>query len=190
MAMQLGMCVIRPPLMISSASGPCLFRGNTWRDADLPLCVVMSPTRSRLLDVAVEIATAQLRNGRHFVSITPTNSSLSHAASLKALRLVRGVHAAVADGCTFGCSLVPAGWQFVAALPQLAMRMQRRCVGCNVHVQRTPGQQLPARMRRAIGDEPTPNQRQAGKNSFCGNRCFDVSGEQGSGDIFGRPHSS
>ena len=96
------------------------------------LCVVMSPTHGRLLDLAVEIATAQMWNGRHFVCITSTSSSLSHARSLTALRSVRGVHAAIADGCTFGCRcnvashFVTAGWQFVTTLPSLARKMQRR----------------------------------------------------------------
>ena len=71
-----------------------------------PLCVVMSPTHNRLQDLAVEIATAQLRNGRHFVCIMPTNSSLNHAGSLEALRFIRRVHTAIADGCTFGCRSV------------------------------------------------------------------------------------
>ena len=53
-----------------------------------PLSVVMSPTHNRLLDLAVEIATGQLRNGRHFACITRTNSSLSHARSWKALRSI------------------------------------------------------------------------------------------------------
>ena len=84
------------------------------------------------------IATDQLRSGRHFMCVTPTNSSLSHAGSR----------------CTFGCRCVVtehlAGWQFVTTLPQLAMRMQLRCAGGHVHVQRTPGQQMPTRMRRTI----------------------------------------
>ena len=36
-------------------------------ERDRPLCIVMSPTRSRLLDLAVEIATAQLQNNKQFV---------------------------------------------------------------------------------------------------------------------------
>ena len=36
------------------------------------------------------------------VSHQRTVSSLSHAACLKALRSSRGVHVAIADGCTFG----------------------------------------------------------------------------------------
>ena len=122
-----------------------------------PLCVVMSPTHSRLLDLAVEIATPQLRNGRHFVCITPTHSSLNCNRSLETLRSTRKLHTTVADGGAFGCRcvvtehLVATGWQFVTTLPQLAMRMQRRCAGGHVHVQRTPGQQMPAPMRRATG---------------------------------------
>ena len=121
-----------------------------------PLCVVMSPTHSWLLDLVVEIATAQLRNGRLFACITPTNSSLSRARSLKALRSIGGVPTAIADCCTFGCRcvvtehLLAAGWQFVTTVPQLAMRTQRRCAGGHVHVQRTPGQQMPPRVRRVI----------------------------------------
>ena len=79
----------------------------------------MSPTHSRLVDLVVEIATAQLR-------ISPTNSSLKYNRSLKAPRSIRGVHTVVADGCAFGCRCVvmehvmAAGWQFVRTLPQLA----------------------------------------------------------------------
>ena len=74
-----------------------------------PLCVVMTPTHNRLLDFAVEIVTAQVRNGRHFLCITPTNSSLSHARSLQDLRSIRGVHTAIVDSCTFGCRCVGDG---------------------------------------------------------------------------------
>ena len=56
----------RRPLITSSVSGHCLFCGDTRRDAD-PSCVVMSPPRSRLLDLAEDIAAAQLRNGGHSV---------------------------------------------------------------------------------------------------------------------------
>ena len=110
----------------------------------------MSPTNSQLLGFAVEIATAQLRNGRHFVCIPPTNSPSSHARSLKALRSIREVHTAIADGCTLGSRcivsehLVAAGWQFVTTMPQLDMRMQRRCAAGPVHVQRIPCQQVHA----------------------------------------------
>ena len=56
----------RRPLITSSVSGRCLFCGDTRRNADT-LCVVMSPTRSRLLELAEDIAAAQLRNGGHSV---------------------------------------------------------------------------------------------------------------------------
>ena len=126
--LQLGMCLSRP------SSGDfvgqraiCALQEHVERDR--PLCIVMSPTHSRLLDLLVEIVTGQLQIGRHFVCTTPTNSSLEYNRSLKAPRSIRGVHTVVADGCAFGCRcvmmefVVAAGWQFVRTLPQLARKM-------------------------------------------------------------------
>ena len=159
-----------------------------------PLCVVMSPEHSRLLDLAVDIAATHMRNARHFVCITPTNSPLCHAGCTKALRSIQGVYTAIADGCTFGCRcavtehLVAAGWQFVTTLPRLAMRMQRRCAGVHIHVQQAFSQRMPARMRRAIAtsirqtrDRLETAQLVAGVD--------DMSREE-SADVLGRPHSS
>ena len=154
-----------------------------WEDVkkSRPLCVVMSPTHGRLLDLAVEIATAQMWNGRHFVSITPTT----------ALRFVRGVHTATADGCT-RCAvtdhLVTAGWQFVTTLPSLARKMQRRCAGGHLHVQRTPASDACTNAKSHRNEHPTM-QRQVGSCSVCGSSRRHK-GEEESGDIFGRPHSS
>ena len=138
------------------------------------LCVVMSSTHSRLLDFAVEIATAQLRYGRHFVCITPTNSLLSHTRSLKALRSLRGLHTAIADGCTFGCRcvvtehLVPAGWQFVTTLATArdvdATKVGRR--SCSRAANSGSADACP--LATSHCDEPTPNQRQVGHCSVCG----------------------
>ena len=159
-------------------------------EKDRLLCIVMSPTDSRLLDLVVEIATAQPQNGRHFVCITLTNSSLNHTRSLKALRSIRGVHTVVADGCAFLCRcvmaehVVAAGWQFVTALPQLARKMQRRCTGGHVLVQRSLDRQMPVRMRQNIvtrirqtRDRPETAQSVAAVD--------DTSGEEESGDILG-----
>ena len=123
---QLGMCLSRP------SSGDfvgqraiCALQEH--EEKDRPLCIVMSPTHSRLLDLLVEIVTGQLQIGRHFVCITPTNSSLEYNRSLKAPRSIRGIRTVVADGCAFGCVMmeyvVAAGWQFVRTLPQLARKM-------------------------------------------------------------------
>ena len=79
--LQLGMC-------LSQLSSSELV--NVERDR--PLCIVMSPTESRELDLVVEIATTQLRNGRLL-----TDSSLNYNRSLEGLRSIRGIHAAVAD---------------------------------------------------------------------------------------------
>ena len=68
-------------------------------------------------------------------------------------------------------ALTAVEWQFVTTLPQLALRMHRRCAGGQIHVQLTRGQQMPARMRRSHRDESTPNQRQAGNSSVCGSSC-------------------
>ena len=116
--MQLGLCWSLP------FSGDLVGRREmsaSWEhvEKDGPRCTVMSPTDTELLDLVVEIAATQLRNGRHFVCITPTDSSLNYNRSLKALRSIRGVHTAEADGCAFRCRcvvtehLVAAGWQFV-----------------------------------------------------------------------------
>ena len=51
----------------------------------------MGPKHSRLLGLAVEVAVTQMRNGRHFVYITPKNSSLSHAGCMEASRSMQGV---------------------------------------------------------------------------------------------------
>ena len=48
------------------------------------------------------------------------------------------------------CQLVAAGWQFVTTLPQLAMRLQRRCAGGRIHMQQIRDQRMPARVQRAI----------------------------------------
>ena len=163
-------------------------------EKDRPPCIVMSPTDSRLLDVVVEIATTQLRNGRHFMRITRTDSSLNYNGSLKALRPNRGVHTVVSDGCAFGFRcvvtehLVAAGWQFVTTLPQLVRKMQRRCTGGHVHVQRTPDQQMPVRMRRGI---VTSIRQTRGRLETAQSVAAveDMWGKEESGDILGRPHS-
>ena len=160
-----------------------------------PLCVVMSPEHSRLLDLAVDIAATHMRNARHFVCITPTNSPLCHAGCTKALRSIQGVYTAIADGCTFGCRcavtehLVAAGWQFVTTLPRLAMRMQRRCAGVHIHVQQAFSQRMPARMRRAIATSIRQTRDRLETAQFVAG-VDDMSGEEESADVLGRPHSS
>ena len=64
-ALQLGMC-LSPPSSDDFTSQRAL--SVLWEHVEgcRPLCVVMSPAHNRLLDLAVETATAQLRNGRHF----------------------------------------------------------------------------------------------------------------------------
>ena len=68
--LQFGMC-LSPPSSDDFVSQWSIL----WKHAEgcRPLCVVMSPTHSRLLEIAVEIAKAQLRNGRDFVCITPVH---------------------------------------------------------------------------------------------------------------------
>ena len=115
-----------------------------------PLCVVMSPTDSRLLDLVLESATTQLRNGRQFVCITLTDSSLNYKKSLKALRSIRGVLTVVADGCAFGCRCV--GTEHLVAAG-FCSNLRERCsegMGGHIHVQRTPDQQMPVRVRRGV----------------------------------------
>ena len=112
----------------------------------------------------------------------------------EASRSIRGGHTATADGCSgagasCSCILGAVGWQFVRTLPQLAMRMQRRCAGGHVHVQRIQGQQMPARTRRAsVTSLRQTRDRLETAQSVAA--VDDMSGEEGSGHILGRPHSS
>ena len=107
---------------------------------------------------------------------------------------IRVVHTAVADGCAFGCRcvvtghLVAAGWQFVTTLPQLAKKMQRWCAGGHFHVQRSPDQQMPVRVRRGI--VTSIRQTRDRLETVQSVAVDDMSGEEELGDILGRPHSS
>ena len=86
---------------------------------------------------------------------------------------------AIPDGCTFGCKcVVAAGWQFVTTLPQLARKMQR-----------TPDQQMLVRMRRGIvtSIRQTRDRLETAQSVAAED---DMLGEEESGDILGRPHSS
>ena len=59
----------------------------------------------------------------------------------------------------------------------------------SVHVQRIPGQQMPARMRRGFVVSLRQT-RDRLKTTQCVAALDDMTGEEGSGDILGRPHSS
>ena len=87
--LQLGMC-LSPPSSNDFVGQRAM--SALWEHVatDRPRCIVMSPTHSGLLDLAVEIAAAQLQNGRHCGCVTPTHSSLNSARSLKILRSIRG----------------------------------------------------------------------------------------------------
>ena len=134
-----------------------------------------------ILGLAVEIATAQ----PCVHHATKQFFESRRDGSLQALRSVRRVHTAITDGCKFWCwcivteHLVAAMWQFVTTMPKLAMRMQRRCAGGH----------MPARLRRATVTclRQTRHTRETAQSA----EAVDVmSGEEGSGDTLGCPHSS
>ena len=77
----------------------------------------------------------------------------------------------------------------MTTLPQLAMRLQRRCAGGHIHVQQALGQRMPARMRRAIvtSIRQTRDRLETGQ-SVAG--VDDMSREEESADVLGRSHSS
>ena len=129
---------------------------NTRRDADL-CASVMSPTHNRLLDLSMEIATAL---GTVCVSRQRTVSSLSHSGSLKALRLVRGVLTAIADGCAIGCRCVVKGGSRMAVRDDSATTRCRR--SCTRAANSGSADACPHATSRC--DEPTADQRQAGSS--------------------------
>ena len=77
----------------------------------------------------------------------------------------------------------------MTTLPQLAKKMQRWCTGGHFHVQRTLYQQMPVRMRRAIvtSIRQTRDRLETAQSVAA---VDDMSVEEESGDILGRPLSS
>ena len=146
----------RLPLMTSSVSGQCLFCGDTLRDADP--CVsswvrhtVACWTLQWKLPAERETLCVHHANEQFIETRRKLESFEIHSRSAQSDCRWLYVRVQVRRDGAFGRSRVAIRDDSATAPDE-----------GHVHVQRTPGQQMPASLRRASVDKPTPNQRQAG----------------------------
>ena len=133
-----------------------------------PLCAVMSPEHHRLLDLAVEERETLCVHHTYEQPVVPRRVHEGPEIHSRSAHRDRGrihIWVQVRHDETVGGSRMATCHD---TLPQLAMRLQRRCAGGHVHVQQNSESTDACSHAASHCYENTPSQRQAGNRPVCG----------------------